>query len=314
MSAEHCERLLDISWLNFGFSAFWLGFGGYWLVNTWWLHQRNSNALHKALFSMLVLRALCDLLTGLLFTTCPFTSSVVMYLTLAVNTSFTLSCTLQYSCLLLIAKGFGISRNTLERREISELVTALVVIYLGFSAYNLQPAVLGPLALALLCALFCLTLIYTVKTLRRVELQIASYRQHDIPQMIVPTALKWQVIHSFYYLTIPFFLVKIAHMTASEVIVKWFPDAMFEWYFWGDLVGGGVEAVILGAILALVRARELSRYSSLDYSHDHVFFPMVKGLLGPKASKRIPPKTPVIVVLGPLVGLYGGVEIGYPEH
>jgi len=314
MSAGHCDRLLDIAYLNFGLSTFWTIFGGYWLLNTWWWHQRNSSALHKALFAMLVLRALCDLLTGLLFTTCPFTGGSVMYLTLAVNTSFTLSCTLQYTCLLLIAKGFGVSRHTLERREISELVTALVVTYLGFSAYNLQPTVLGPMALGLLCGLFCLTLFYTVKTLRKIELQIASYRQHDIPQLIVPTALKWQVVHKFYYLAMPFFLVKIAHMSASEVIVKWFNEAMFDWYLWGDLVGGVLEAVLLGAILALIRARELSPYSSLDYSHDLVFSPMVKGLLGPKASKRIPPKTPVVVVIGPLTGLYGGVEIGFPEQ
>lgn len=314
MSTEHCDSLLNIAWLNIGLGVGWVGFGGYWVLNTYWLYSRHSNALHKALLIMLILRALCDLLTGALFTTCPFSSEWVLYLTLAVNTSFTLSCTVQYSCLLLIAKGFGIARYTLERSEVSELVTALVVIYLGYSAYNLQPKVLGPLVLVLLCGLFVFTLFYAVKTLRKLEVQISSYRQHDIPQMIVPTALKWQVIHSFYYLVIPFFLVKIAHVTASEVIVNWFGEAIFEWYFWGDLVGGVLEALLLGAILMLVRARERERYASLDYPHDFSFAPMMKGLLGTKACKRIPPKTPILVVLGPVTKSHEGIEIGFPAQ
>lgn len=97
------------------------------------------------------------------------------YWSLAITSTFTLYNTFIYTTLILISKGFCITREFLERGEVTIVAMTMGAVYLGFSAFMIEQEKMIPLLVIMLTVLFYLTAKFTKSIIVALD-----YRRRDL--------------------------------------------------------------------------------------------------------------------------------------
>ena len=114
----------------------WFSGTAWWIINCRYINQRYTKPIHLILSCALVFRSIEEFFSYLILTYCA--SSYSQYYDLGLSSAYTLYNTFLYTLFLLVSKGLSLTRDYLERNEISIIALTMGVIYLGFSAYTID--------------------------------------------------------------------------------------------------------------------------------------------------------------------------------
>lgn len=98
------------------------------------------------------------------------------YLSLAITSSYTLYNTAIYSALVLISKGYCITRTQLRRGEKTMIGLIVGALYLSFSAFIIGKAGLRVFQIAVLLVLFCMIVKFCNSTIQGLSQESTGHR------------------------------------------------------------------------------------------------------------------------------------------
>ena len=133
---ENCNDSEIAPLVQIGSMICWFAGTAWWMINCRCINQRYAKPVHLILSSALVFRCIEQFFRFLVLEYCA--SDYVEYYGLGVSSAFTLFNTFLYTILLLMSKGLSLTREYLERNEVSIIALTMGAIYLGFSAYTID--------------------------------------------------------------------------------------------------------------------------------------------------------------------------------
>jgi hypothetical protein len=195
-------------YLNVAFSGAWLLFTIWWGVNTWVLNYSYTKPLQKLIIFVLLFKTLYSGFYGGSRLLCE-TSEDEAYWGLATTSTFTLYNTFAYTILALISRGFCILRDSLSRGEVSTVAIIMGFVYLGFSAYLIQPDDLAPILIVIIGSLFFLSVKSNVINIKLLQARFYNLRNANIMLMLPDISQKLYVMKIFLLLSYWFYLNEI---------------------------------------------------------------------------------------------------------
>lgn len=103
-----CDQYEAFMCLSAILGGLWLAFSLWWTWNSWYPNRMNTKPVHKIMSFVLLFKTLFEIDCAFLFAFCDNTAS--SYLGLARATTFTLSNTFVFTSLVLLSKGFCVTR------------------------------------------------------------------------------------------------------------------------------------------------------------------------------------------------------------
>ena len=104
----------------------------------------------------------------------------------------------------LISRGFCLLRDSLSRSEVTTVAIIMGFVYLGFSAYLIQPDDLAPFLLIIIGGLFFLNSRSNIKNIKLLQIRFFNLQQANIRIMLPDISrkikiLKWNLIFSYFF-------------------------------------------------------------------------------------------------------------------
>ena len=241
----------------------WGLFEVFWMVNTLATNQQHTKPLQRIMGFVLFFKFLHNMFLGSLTSSCP-DSGAYPYWGLATTSTYTLYNTFIYTTLILISKGFGITRDILERGEVTVVAMTMGAVYLGFSAYMIQQLQLSPLLIIILGVLFYLCQKFCSSNIRALKLRYNFLVSTNVRAMLPPIREKlrmmkvFQACIYFYYIEQLFTLIFLeigAELVANPGKPYWLGITV-----WGD----SAEFLTLFLIYWTFRSRDHGQYFNLS--------------------------------------------------
>jgi hypothetical protein len=249
-------------YLLVAFGFLWGIFTVWWIGNTWWFNAPHTKPLHKLMFSVPFLKSFNCIFLSLLASTC-FEGTSYQYWGLAMTTTFTLYNTFIYISLVLISKGFCITRDMLHRSEIGEISMTIGAVYLGYSAYMIEPSRLTLLLLIMILSLFYITVKFTNQNITALRIQHSSMLQSNIAVLIPPVAKKLSMMRNYLKILYFYFISQLFH---NIVFVYGLPNLIeVSWnYFFGiDLFRETCEILAIFMIFVIFRSKDQGQFFAI---------------------------------------------------
>eukprot|EP00349_Pseudokeronopsis_sp_Brazil_P010958 CAMPEP_0202978098 /NCGR_PEP_ID=MMETSP1396-20130829/84641_1 /ASSEMBLY_ACC=CAM_ASM_000872 /TAXON_ID= /ORGANISM="Pseudokeronopsis sp., Strain Brazil" /LENGTH=314 /DNA_ID=CAMNT_0049716967 /DNA_START=630 /DNA_END=1574 /DNA_ORIENTATION=- len=115
-----------------------------WIVSVWTLYDEQSFTLQRALLAIPTLKLMQVFIFGVYVGECPWTNQIqARYMLMALVTIATIYQTVYVALLLLMSKGWNVSRNTLSRNDLSSITLLMGAVYLSYSAYYVSVNIQG---------------------------------------------------------------------------------------------------------------------------------------------------------------------------
>lgn len=185
------------------------------LIMVWWCSaaygwsRSHSRPLHRLAVFVVFFKLLYDIFTACILFTCPFKGDKTEYISLAISSSFTLFYTFLYTLFLLLSKGYCVTRYVLIRSEVTVVAILMGAVYLGYSAYTIQPNELFPLLCCLILAVFCVIGKYGLLTVKSLKRQISSLERSGIQDLIRPARRKLRMMSVFTGCFVFYFFIEL---------------------------------------------------------------------------------------------------------
>lgn len=166
--------------------------------------------------------------------------------------------------MILIGKGFGVTRDTLERQEVTIIAMTMGAVYLGFSAFMIRPTSLIILLVAMLGILFYLTTKYCRANIVGLQSRLESLTNSNITQMITPTATKISMLKMFMKLSYFFFIQQIFTISLLEFVIPLATSTPIEYWIAVDIFSQSCDTVALLWIMWIFRAKDRGQFFNIS--------------------------------------------------
>lgn len=288
--------------ISFGaFALCWAVFGVWWISNTYFTNSSYTRPLQKIMCFVVLFKLLNEV-----FIACSLASSSSLaktYWGLAYTSTFTLYNTFVYTSLILISKGFCITRDLLERSEVTVVAMTMGGVYLGFSAYMMNPAQLFILPLVMLSVLFYLVVHYTLGCLRALTSRYQGLLNSDIEAMLEPVNAKIKLFKNFLSAVCFFFLSQLLVTCVLQAEVAFLVPSMPSAYYIAVNLGEEFcETAALIVIFVLFRSKYHGLFATLQQIGTGMQVQPVAPLINAQVPEgypldlwRIPNDIPVVV-------------------
>jgi len=207
--AMDCKLYKDLAYFFTSMAVLWTVAALWWCCAVYGYRRAHTRPLHRIVVFVVLFKALYDLFTASILATCPFEGSKAEYLNLAVSSSFTLFYTFLYTLFLLISKGYCVTRYLLDRSEVTVVAVTMGAVYLGYSAYTIEPSQLFPLICCLIVAVFLGIGRYGLATMKLLRQQIGNLRRSGIQDLVQPAVRKLKMMQTFAWCFVAYFLSEI---------------------------------------------------------------------------------------------------------
>jgi len=257
-----CNELEKYEYLFAVFGGLWSIFTAWWISNTWWFNARHTKPLHKIMSFVLIFKSLYCIFVSLLVSTC-FEGTAFQYWGLAMTSTFTLYNTFIYTNLVLISKGFCITRYMLHRSEITVVAMTMGAVYLGYSAYMIEPSRLTLLLLIMMLSLFYITAKFTMQNIAALRIQLSSMSQSNIAVLIPPVAKKLSMMRNYLKILYFYFISQLFH---NIVFVNGLPnliEASWDYNFGIDVFRETCEMVAIFIIFLIFRSKDQGQFFAI---------------------------------------------------
>ncbi|CAG9326306.1 unnamed protein product [Blepharisma stoltei] len=202
-----CENNPTISFYFSGLAVVWLSFTIWWIFNTWYRNKRFTKPLQRIMLLLLIFKTLCNFFFSLYYISCE-DSAESSYFALAGISAYTLYNTFIFVILILISKGFGITRDVLDRQEVTLIAMTMGAVYLAFSAYVINPELVIVL-IAMFATLFYLTIKYSYSNIKTLQTKLGYLISENIVQIIPAVRQKISMLKAFVVLVYFYFAQNI---------------------------------------------------------------------------------------------------------
>lgn len=217
---KDCELYQDLAYFFVVMSALWVVVAFWWCCATYGFSRAHTRPLHRIVVFVVLFKALYDIFTAAIFTTCPFEGSKAEYLSLAISSSFTLFYTFLYTLFLLISKGYCVTRYLLDRSEVTVVAVTMGAVYLGYSAYTIEPSQLFPLVCCLIIVVFIVIGRYGLATIKLLKQQIRNLMRSGIQDLIQPAVRKLKMMQIFAGGFIAYFLAEFVGIIVGGIALR----------------------------------------------------------------------------------------------
>jgi hypothetical protein len=214
----------------------------------------------------LVLRSLYCIFTACLYYS-EQSGGVDIYWLLVCSSTFTLYNTFTFTILLLLSKGFFITRFMLTRPEITSLAVSMGVIYLAFSAYIIAPGALYIILLVVIIFTCFRVVTYSKIVITNLTRRLAVLISSDIAPLVRPVQAKLRLMRVFQGTCVFYFVSQGVIYSIFFTIVP--ESTTVSWEY--DLISVAVEQLCellaISMIFILFRARRHEQFFTLpDFS------------------------------------------------
>ncbi|CAG9322051.1 unnamed protein product [Blepharisma stoltei] len=203
-----CDNNPTIAFFLVALTVVWLSFTIWWMINTWSKNKRFTKPLQRIMILLLIFKTLCSFFSFLYYISCEG-SSESAYWSLAATSAYTLYNTFIFVILILISKGFGITRDVLDRQEVTVVAMTMGAVYLGYSAYVINPNELVIVLIAMLIALFYLTVKYSFINIKALQVKLGYLISENVFQIIPVVRQKISMLKAFVILAYFYFAQNI---------------------------------------------------------------------------------------------------------
>ena len=260
---DHCERLQYLEVLFEILLYLWLGFLGWWFYNNHYKNAEHAEHFHKLSTLVLVFKFLNILASLSEVKNCPPTTVSSELLGLMRKQCRTLYETSFFSLILLLSKGWLVSRNNMSRNEFNYIVLVLIGVYIMDSATNIIGSPVAFMTFFMYAGLMFHGATYCYSTWKGIQAHIDLVQQTGINHLSAVCEYKKVMFSRFMLLFFGYFLAEaLIHFVVENLFVDL--DAYMQtkiaiWYSFHE----AMELAILMSIFFLYRARYLGRYFSL---------------------------------------------------
>ncbi|CAG9327458.1 unnamed protein product [Blepharisma stoltei] len=188
-----------------------------WMIYTYFINRQHIKPLHKILTFIVLFKMMNSEFAALLAFACRDATGWYPYWGLGYTSTYTLYNTFLYTSLILISKGFCITRELLDRTEVTIVAITMGSSYLGFSAYMIQQMELSFALLAILIIFFYLNVKYTLVNIKNLQWRFSILRNTNLPELLASYAAKINMLKFYLLILHLFFVIQLSLFLAVEI-------------------------------------------------------------------------------------------------
>lgn len=212
-----CEGSDALSLISLGSLIIWVAGTIWWIVNSRYINSRFTKPVHFILSFALVFKSSERVFSYLSLMFCE--SENYQYYDLGLSSAYTLYNTFLYTILLLMSKGLSLTRDYLERNEISLIALIMGVIYLGFSAFTINKQDLKPILILMLSILWYSIYSNSKKVILTLMQRYAMMRANNLNRTLQAIKTKISMMKLFTKLTSFLFCSQLACIFTEIILI-----------------------------------------------------------------------------------------------
>ena len=135
------------------------------------------------------------------------------YWGLATTSTFTLYNTFVYTLLALMSRGYCLLRENLSRSEVTSIAVIMGGVYLGFSAYLIQPDDMAPVLLVIIGLLFFSSSKCSVRNIKILQIRFYNLQRANIRPVLPEISQKIWMMKCFLWLSYVFYMNDVVNFT-----------------------------------------------------------------------------------------------------
>ncbi|CAG9322522.1 unnamed protein product [Blepharisma stoltei] len=260
----HCEEYWPLISTSILFVVIWLGIISMWCYNNHYANADHAQLFHKSSSVVILFKVLTTVAWFFETRNCPPTLLGNEVIGLLKKQTRSLYETSFFFLLILLSKGWSVSRNSISRKEMNYQLMYLVLIYIMDSAANIIGPVMNTIALMMYLSLFIHISLYCCSTIKSLFIQAEVINEARVLHLLPIVAKKKRIFYSFTVLCFFYFFGEFSiHILLSDSILDIDITWQMKYAMW-NLAHEFMEVFIIGGILYLYRARNMGRFFSLD--------------------------------------------------
>ncbi|KEP64438.1 UNVERIFIED_CONTAM: hypothetical protein HHA_254930 [Hammondia hammondi] len=276
----NCAVLEPVKWASLAFVPLWGILTLLWYTVCNCVHTYEVSPLHRLLLLPPLLKTTFMVTSFGFYAQCPnYLGASTQYILMAYMGLNTIFNTIFYGILLLLAKGFMVTREAFGRKESLSLAVLVSLVYIVTSVNQVEEAETLPALLFLYVALMATVLVSAARNIRHLELRLAYVRLVQVQDWEEALNVKLEMFQSLYRFAAAFFFL--------QIIQKLFLFELLDRQDLSEISGSALEWIFFIGIAAVFRPREEIRYFSIMQRtpETHTILPMYAA--GPYAA-RVP--------------------------
>ena len=210
----------DTSWAYIAALPLWVLMLGEWTYNVYWRHQAHALDLHRLLTSIPLVGVAHSALSIAYYELCPWDSLYAQFAGAAWIVLTILKEPVILVCLLAVAKGWCITRQSLSS---AEMIYSTAIVALLYTAVVVQLSLRHALRLVPMMTMWLAMLINimsaTITNLRVLKAQLLAIRSFNVDATTTPAFTKYQMYRSLLWCTAAYFLFDSIVFTLAVVDV-----------------------------------------------------------------------------------------------
>ncbi|PFH32585.1 hypothetical protein BESB_011970 [Besnoitia besnoiti] len=277
----NCALLQPVKWASLVFIPLWAAPTLLWYLLCNYMPAYDVSPLHRLLLLPPLLKTLFAIAAFGFYAQCPnYMGTSTQYIMMAYMGLNTIFNTIFYGILLLLAKGFMVTREVFGRKESLSLAVLVSLVYIITSVNQVEEAETLPALLLLYTALLATVLTSAARNMRHLQLRLAYVRLVQVQDWEEALKVKLRMFRSLYRLSAVFFLLQIAQ--------KIFLFEILDRQDISEIAGSTFEWIFFLLLSAVFRPREEILYFSLMQRtpESHTILPMyATGPLLPRSAE-----------------------------
>ncbi|KFG46601.1 putative transmembrane protein [Toxoplasma gondii p89] len=274
----NCAVLEPVKWASLVFVPLWGTLTLLWYTVCNCVHTYEVSPLHRLLLLPPLLKTTFMVTAFGFYAQCPnYLGASTQYILMAYMGLNTIFNTIFYGILLLLAKGFMVTREAFGRKESLSLAVLVSLVYIVTSVNQVEEAETLPALLFLYVALMATVLMSAARNIRHLELRLAYVRLVQVQDWEEALNVKLEMFQSLYRFAAAFFFL--------QILQKLFVFELLDRQDLSEISGSALEWIFFIGIAAVFRPREEIRYFSLMQRtpETHTILPMYAA--GPYAAR-----------------------------
>ena len=241
----------------------WYIYALWWVGNTYSINLRHTRRLQHLGGAVILFKLIFEVsLTG--YFASLYYDTEVWYWILMKILSYILCNTVLFTCLLLVSKGWSVTRQSLDKEEMTFVGILMVTIFLGYCAYALNPQNLSIILVTFLGFLFYMIVKGTSVTIRGLP-----------PQEIAIIKLYRQ----FRVIVYLYFTGQILCTILFQFLVWIYQGPSRDYWLGFNMTTDLIDSILVGALFVMFRSKDRGGFplSDENYRSNEQTIPLVSA-------------------------------------
>ncbi|CAG9316541.1 unnamed protein product [Blepharisma stoltei] len=240
----------------------------YWIINTYIKNIQHIKPLHKIITFIVIFKMMNVDFAALQSFTCRDTSDLYPYWSLGYTSTYTLYNTFLYTSFILISKGFCVTRELLDRTEVTVIAMTMGLSYLGFSAYMIQQMEFSFFLIVMIFVFFHLNVKYTIENIKSLQDRYNILRNANLPGLLSSYMMKINMLKFYLLILHIFFIEELSVILAVEIGEIVLEDSTLRYSDYINIPDEIFESIGIMIILFIFKAKDRGQLFFLSIYQD----------------------------------------------